>query len=51
MFRDRTLQLHTTRSWDFLDAQSGLRPDRLAARASADVIIGVIDSGITNAQP
>ncbi|XP_014753845.1 CO(2)-response secreted protease isoform X2 [Brachypodium distachyon] len=51
VFRDRTLQLHTTRSWDFLDAQSGLRPDRLAARASADVIIGVIDSGVWPESP
>jgi hypothetical protein len=47
VFRDRALQLHTTRSWDFLDAQSGLRTERLGRRASGDVIIGVIDTGTT----
>ena len=46
VFRDRALQLHTTRSWDFLDAQSGLRAERLRRRASGDVIIGVIDTGM-----
>ncbi|EMS53854.1 Cucumisin [Triticum urartu] len=46
VFRDRALQLHTTRSWDFLDTQSGLRTDRLGRRASGDVIIGVIDTGV-----
>ncbi|KAK1664361.1 hypothetical protein QYE76_052520 [Lolium multiflorum] len=46
VFRDRALQLHTTRSWDFLDAQSGLHAERLGRRASGDVIIGVIDTGV-----
>ena len=46
MFKDRALQLHTTRSWDFLEVQSGLRPGRLGHRASGDVIIGVIDTGV-----
>uniref|UniRef100_A0ACD5VDY2 Uncharacterized protein n=1 Tax=Avena sativa TaxID=4498 RepID=A0ACD5VDY2_AVESA len=46
VFRDRALQLHTTRSWDFLDAQSGLHAERLGRRASSDVIIGVIDTGV-----
>uniref|UniRef100_A0A0D9UZP3 Subtilisin-like protease n=1 Tax=Leersia perrieri TaxID=77586 RepID=A0A0D9UZP3_9ORYZ len=46
VFKDRLLQLHTTRSWDFLDVQSGLRSDRLSLRASSDVIIGVIDTGV-----
>jgi hypothetical protein len=45
VFRDRALQLHTTRSWDFLDGQSGLHAERLGRRASGDVIIGVIDTG------
>ncbi|KAG8052599.1 hypothetical protein GUJ93_ZPchr0001g32500 [Zizania palustris] len=34
VFRDRALELHTTRSWDFLDVQSGLRSERLGRRAS-----------------
>lgn len=45
VFRDRALELHTTRSWDFLDVQSGLRSDRLGRRASGDVIIGIVDTG------
>ena len=51
MFRDRVLQLHTTRSWDFLDAQSGLWPDRLSCRASGDVISGVVDTGVWPESP
>ncbi|EEE54331.1 hypothetical protein OsJ_01304 [Oryza sativa Japonica Group] len=46
VFRDRALELHTTRSWDFLDVQSGLRSDRLGRRASGDVIIGIVDTGV-----
>ncbi|KAM0880142.1 hypothetical protein ACQ4PT_033777 [Festuca glaucescens] len=46
VFRDRALQLHTTRSWDFLDAESGLHAEHLGRRASGDVIIGVIDTGV-----
>ncbi|CAD6219754.1 unnamed protein product [Miscanthus lutarioriparius] len=51
VFRDRVLQLHTTRSWDFLDAQSGLWPDRLSRRASGDVISGVVDTGVWPESP
>jgi hypothetical protein len=50
LFRDRAQQLHTTRSWDFLDAQSGLRTERLGSRASGDVIIGVVDTGRVTVQ-
>ncbi|XP_040380849.1 CO(2)-response secreted protease-like isoform X2 [Oryza brachyantha] len=46
VFRDRALELHTTRSWDFLDVQSGLRSDRLGRRASGDVIVGIVDTGV-----
>ncbi|CAL4924846.1 unnamed protein product [Urochloa decumbens] len=51
VFRDPALQLHTTRSWDFLEAQSGLRPDWLSRRASSDVIIGVVDTGVWPESP
>ncbi|KAG6500845.1 hypothetical protein ZIOFF_040703 [Zingiber officinale] len=44
VFRDRTLQLHTTRSWDFLEAESGVGAERLQHKASNDVIIGIIDT-------
>lgn len=45
VFRDRILQLHTTRSWDFLEAESGLGSGRAQRVASTDVIIGIIDTG------
>lgn len=45
VFPDRVLELHTTRSWDFLNSESGLRSERLTKRASNDVIIGIIDTG------
>ncbi|XP_020162934.3 CO(2)-response secreted protease [Aegilops tauschii subsp. strangulata] len=51
VFRDPVLLLHTTRSWDFLDMQSGFRPDGGAPQASGDVIIGVIDTGIWPESP
>ncbi|KAL5226519.1 hypothetical protein ABZP36_014784 [Zizania latifolia] len=51
VFRDRALELHTTRSWDFLDVQSGLRSDRLGRRASGDVIIGIVDTGVWPESP
>ncbi|KAL9224993.1 hypothetical protein vseg_000967 [Gypsophila vaccaria] len=47
VFRDPRLKLHTTRSWDFLDQESGLIPDfgSQFQPASNDVIIGMIDTG------
>ncbi|KAL6626369.1 hypothetical protein ACP70R_030095 [Stipagrostis hirtigluma subsp. patula] len=51
VFRDRALQLHTTRSWDFLEVQSGLRSGRLGRRASGDVIIGIVDTGVWPESP
>ncbi|XP_042407712.1 CO(2)-response secreted protease-like [Zingiber officinale] len=51
VFRDRTLQLHTTRSWDFLEAESGVGAERLQHKASNDVIIGIIDTGIWPESP
>lgn len=45
VFPDRILQLHTTRSWDFLDTESGIGSQRLRRKASSDVIIGIIDTG------
>ncbi|KAG6466457.1 CO(2)-response secreted protease-like [Zingiber officinale] len=46
VFRDHILQLQTTRSWDFLDEESGIGSPRLRSKASNDVIIGIIDTGI-----
>ncbi|KAJ0044697.1 hypothetical protein Pint_05686 [Pistacia integerrima] len=51
VFPDRVLQLHTTRSWDFLEEASAQPSVSTWAnyryhRHSSDVIIGVIDTGI-----
>ncbi|PKI75168.1 CO(2)-response secreted protease-like [Punica granatum] len=54
VFPDRLLQLHTTRSWDFLNYQTDLlidsRPtsnsDSPPSQESSDTIIGLLDSGI-----
>jgi hypothetical protein len=46
VFPDAVLQLHTTRSWDFLEGESSMR--RASPRykhLSSDVIIGMIDTG------
>ncbi|KAH9606404.1 hypothetical protein KSS87_004626 [Heliosperma pusillum] len=48
IFPSRTLQLHTTRSWDFLGVPEPT-PERL--NAESDIIIGVIDSGIWPESP
>lgn len=47
VFPDRYLPLHTTRSWDFLDVQSGLRGSKWSRLpVSSDVIIGIVDTGL-----
>ncbi|KAJ4941354.1 hypothetical protein NE237_000074 [Protea cynaroides] len=46
IFRDPILQLHTTRSWDFLNAVSAVRSNYQYPHGAQDVIIGVIDTGI-----
>ncbi|WJX93102.1 hypothetical protein P8452_74669 [Trifolium repens] len=49
---DPVLQLHTTRSWDFLDSNLGMRPNTNSIlkhqhSSSDDIIIGVIDTGMS----
>ncbi|MED6208028.1 hypothetical protein PIB30_041286 [Stylosanthes scabra] len=43
VFPSRTLQLQTTRSWDFMGFQESIQRN---SAGESDVIIGVIDSGI-----
>ncbi|KAL5568397.1 hypothetical protein UlMin_024972 [Ulmus minor] len=52
IFADTMLQLHTTRSWDFLEGKAG-RVSRWANNnhLSSDVIIGLIDTGIWPESP
>ena len=46
IFPDPLLQLHTTRSWDFLNMESGTSSKlSFHHNMSSDVIIGVIDTG------
>lgn len=53
VFPNRLLQLHTTRSWDFLKYQTDLlvnsgplsNSDSPPSRESSDTIIGILDSG------
>ncbi|KAL8514799.1 hypothetical protein ACS0TY_013762 [Phlomoides rotata] len=49
VFPDPVLQLHTTRSWDFLKYQTSLKIDSSPVDSSsveAQTIIGIIDTGI-----
>ncbi|XP_059633028.1 CO(2)-response secreted protease-like [Cornus florida] len=52
VFPDPVLQLHTTRSWDFLKYQtsveidSGPSPDSVSLSQGKDTIIGIVDTGI-----
>lgn len=50
VFPDPVLELHTTRSWDFLESDLGMKPysygtPKLHQHSSSDIIIGVIDTG------
>ncbi|KAG4164240.1 hypothetical protein ERO13_A13G000100v2 [Gossypium hirsutum] len=55
VFPDSILQLHTTRSWDFLDDNSNPKLNRGSYlqphKSSYDVIIGMIDTGIWAESP
>ncbi|KAJ4830132.1 hypothetical protein Tsubulata_006751 [Turnera subulata] len=51
VFPDPILQFHTTRSWDFLEANSGMDLRHWHPHASSDVIIGIIDTGIWPESP
>ncbi|KAJ8440693.1 hypothetical protein Cgig2_005424 [Carnegiea gigantea] len=54
VFPDRNLKLHTTRSWDFLNEESGVSPSNYfhyQHNASTDIIIGMIDTGIWPESP
>lgn len=54
VFPDPVLQLHTTRSWDFLKYQTDLKIDSTPSSPSdssstgADTIIGILDTGKLN---
>lgn len=45
VFRDPVLQLHTTRSWDFLKYQNAVKIDS-NSNSDSDSIIGILDTGI-----
>lgn len=46
VFADKMLQLHTTRSWDFVEGKAGrLANHKFLHHRSSDVIIGVVDTG------
>ncbi|KAG6432019.1 hypothetical protein SASPL_103592 [Salvia splendens] len=45
VFPDPLLQLHTTRSWDFLKYQTDLKIDSVSSAAGDDVIVGILDTG------
>ena len=49
VFPDPLLQLHTTRSWDFLKYQTDLKIDSRDSNSSSshqsDTVIGILDTG------
>lgn len=57
VFESKTMQLHTTRSWDFLGLPiipsytnniKPLFPLRLPSYGDHDVVVGIFDSGSNN---
>jgi hypothetical protein len=53
VFQDPILELHTTRSWDFLDSDLGMKPPPATTHKTSsthDIIIALIDTGkyVTN---
>ncbi|XP_074312364.1 CO(2)-response secreted protease-like [Silene latifolia] len=53
VFRDPMMKVHTTRSWEFLNEESGVPSDFQSQfpQPSTDVIIGMIDTGIWPESP
>ncbi|KAH9622998.1 hypothetical protein KSS87_007941, partial [Heliosperma pusillum] len=53
VFRDPIMKLHTTRSWEFLNEESGVPSDFQSRfpQSSTDVIIGLIDTGVWPESP
>ncbi|XP_058744207.1 CO(2)-response secreted protease-like [Vicia villosa] len=52
VFPDPILELHTTRSWDFLDSDLGMKPPVTTHQHSSnDIIIALIDTGIWPESP
>ncbi|EXB44294.1 Subtilisin-like protease [Morus notabilis] len=52
VFPDTMLQLHTTRSWDFIEGKAGrLSRWGLEKHVTSDIIIGILDTGIWPESP
>ncbi|WCJ39254.1 Subtilisin-like serine endopeptidase family protein [Euphorbia peplus] len=51
VFKDPTFKLHTTRSWDFLEANYGIQNTHKNKHPPRDVIMGIIDTGIWPESP
>ncbi|XP_027353718.1 CO(2)-response secreted protease-like [Abrus precatorius] len=53
VFPDPVLEMHTTRSWDFLESDLGMKPRATLTHlhSSTDIIVAVIDTGIWPESP